>query len=465
MKRLAAILFLLCLVQAASASELSVTTITNNVVIDGDSYFIFPFGNPAPSTGDMLPDYLGNYFSTRYPSHYFRVITLGRSGGTDINNLTNIVPLLIAHTGYRTNDNQSLFFNKATENSYVNSNTTYLSFSNAFQAPGIMSSGDSTLSSVSGWSATHSYDKYAMGDFPAQASDGRIGTRGAESDAATNAGVRLGQGSIDLFHPLLGPATNDYNATGGAILWTSDPDHPGPALHLGALLATINQISTNHVISDCMLDWNTVGIVTTNGCTVTSISKNGNTLTWTRHDDHIRFSWDVPNAATGITNDCRPWFLYQPSDGTNWLFGQGITNLPAGNWQLTAGNIPIGIVSSAVLAGDWNMFTNYVHPEWLQSVESLGMYRDKNGAGRASLIPVNGVGVQAWGSALFTFWGMNHRGDQLIADMTANNDTLMSGFDVPIHNQVQPTNIVYTATLTQVVNVTTATMGTVHWGQ
>jgi len=445
-KRLLTILLLL-LSLGVQAFELNVTTLTNNVGIEGDSYFNFPFGNPAPSTGDMFPDYLATYLQTRYPDHYWRCATFGRSGGTDQDTLTNVLhPFILPWMGYRSNDNQTLLFMKGTENGFVSFATTLNAFSNFFLAPATMSSGNATLGSITGWAATHSYDKYGLGDFPAQQADGRIATRGAESDAATNAGIVFGSGGIDIYHHVKVAFSNDFENTGGANVWTSDPDHPGPVGHMGALLAVVKQITTSTVISDAMLDWNTTGIVYTNGCTVTGISKNGNTLTWTRHDDHIRFAWDEPNAATGITNDCNYWFTLNPADATYFNFGMGISNLPAGNWLITCGGINIGIVSSTVLSGDWNMFTNYLHPEWLQAVEALGLNRDFNGANRVSLIPVNGVNWQAWGSFANSKWQAGDRGDQLIADLTANSDALTNLLN-SIHSQVQPTNLVYTATL------------------
>jgi hypothetical protein len=452
MNRLAAILLFLSLLPAR-AFELAITQSNVNLTLVGDSYFTDPSGT-SPEVAPYTPDYVALYFATRYPTNFIRYLNASRSGGTDINTLTNLLhPYVLPFMGYRSNSYQQIVIIKATENGYVSSNFTYLSFSNFFLAPAIMSAGDSNLVSVTGWAATHPYQFIAMSDFPGEANDGRITTRGAESAAAMNAGTNLGLTAVEVYKQVFGSWTNDYITTGGTnVMWASGgkADHPGAGGHLNGTLAVIKGLTTNTIISDSMVDWNTAAVVSTNNCTVSSISKSANSITFTRHDNFIRFAWDVPNATTGITNDCRNAFNLNPADGTNFLFGMGVTNLPAGNYSVMVGGVLIGNISSAALAGDWNMFTNYLHPEWLQAVEALGLVRDLEYVNRITLIQGSAgdnSGFVSWGSVANTFWNSGHdHGDLLIAAMTLKNDQINTNY-VAIHNQVQPTNLVYTITL------------------
>lgn len=442
---------ILFMVLRMDAFELAITKSNVDFTTVGDSYFYDPSAT-TPNVGGGWNDLTANMLMTRYVTNYWRYYNASRSGGTDIDVQTNrLYPSVFPFNGYRTNNDQRIIVIKATQNGYVSSNATYLSFSNFSLAPATMFLGDGSAVSPAGIAQTMTYQFWFMSDMPSEANDGNILTRGALSEAATNAGIRLATGELDIYYHVYSSWTNDYQQNGGtnvmwALLNTGKIDHPGKGGHLNAALATYKQWHSDTVISDETIDYSTGLSVSTNHCTVSGIMVSGNNISWTRHDDYIRFAWDVPNTTTGITNDCRNAFNLNPSDGTNFIFNFAVTNLPANHtYNVLVGGINIGTKTSAQLAQGVNMFTNYLHPEWLQAVEVLGLERDMSYVDRITLIQGSagdGKGFVSYGSFAATKWQAGDRGDTLIANMTASGDQLKTYTDA-IHIQVQPTNLVY----------------------
>jgi len=68
--------------------------------------------------------------------------------------------------------------------------------------------------------------------------------------------------------------------------------HVGSGGQLSWVFAFLKSITTDTNISTCTVDWNSSTPVATNHCVVSSISKSGGTLTFTRHDDRLPLAFD-----------------------------------------------------------------------------------------------------------------------------------------------------------------------------
>jgi len=451
MKRIFTILFLfysaLCIPLAvrqdsALASDL---VVSNNAIVCilGDSLMI---DQTAPITGYRFPDYVESYFQLNYPNAGIHVFQLSRSGGDMNDVLTNRVQEAgLPLWGFGFNNNQHLGIVQATDNSGLNSNQMYLALSNVFQAPALMSDGDATLVTHTGWTTTNTIQWLGLGDPPSASSDGGPDAQGARNNAATNAGWRLGIRGIDVWNPLSNSWTADFNVNGGTNIqfFSSDSGkggHVGSGGQLSWVFAFLKSITTDTNISTCTVDWNSSTPVATNHCVVSSISKSGGTLTFTRHDDRLPLAFDIPDGT--ITNDCSGAFRLIPGDANFFQFTLQITNLPVGNYSVRSDGIRVASLSNTVLAAGWNMFTNTVGPYWNQRTEVLGRIRDKEHVDRVTLVPGSagdGEGMISFGSNAFAQWGSNKRGDALINSLS-NNVVNVLGFDTLTATAAQPTN-------------------------
>src|SRR6185503_18726072 len=113
---------------------------------------------------------------------------------------------------------------------------------------------------------------------------------------------------VDWWHALLKGFTNDLVTNGGLSAGWQKNGHPGGGAELAMTFAFLKGITTDTNISTAVVDWNSTTPVSTNHCVISSISRNGNVLTFNRLDDRLPFAWDV-NPLLGITNDCMQAFV------------------------------------------------------------------------------------------------------------------------------------------------------------
>ena len=207
-------------------------------------------------------------------------------------------------------------------------------------------------------------------------------------------------------------------------------------------LSFLKQITTDTNISTAVVDWNSSTPVSTNHCVISGISRSGNTLTFTRHDDRLPFAWDV-SPLMGITNDCNQAFVLNPSDGNYFQFTIGIQNIPTGTYSVLIDGQFVGAYSSADLAAGWNMFTNTVGPYWAQRTEVLGRIRDKEHVDRYSRLPGSAsdgqgmISYESFGNMYFT--NSAYRGDALI-NILSNRVANVMAWDALTVQAAQPTN-------------------------
>jgi hypothetical protein len=441
MKTAFTILFLLLAAGRGFAADL---VVSNNAIICifGDSYMI---DDQSPMTGYRFPDYVESYFQLNYPGAGIHCYQVSRSGGNMDDVLTNrLQRIALPLWAFGFNNYQHIGIPQATENGNLSSNQMYLSMSNIFRAPALMSDGDAALNTHTGWTTTNTIQWIGFGDIATESSDGDPVNTGARNNAGTNAGWTLGIRGVDTWNRLVGPWTADYAANGGTnVGWFSvasgKSGHPGSGGGLSWTLAFLKGITTDTNVSNCTVDWGGT-LVSTNHCVVSSVTRSGNTLTFTRHDDRLPMAWDVPDGT--ITNDARGAFNLIPADANFFQFTVQITNLPAGTYSVLIDGISVAALSDAALAAGWNMFTNTVGPYWNQRKEVLGRIRDKEYVNRVTLLPGaagDGQGMVAYGSNAQTQWALNKRGDTMI-DSVSNNVVNVLGLDTLTAAAAQPTN-------------------------
>jgi hypothetical protein len=442
--RLLPILFLLLTLTSARAD----LVVSNNaiIVLLGDSFFT---DDTAPITGHRIPDYLESYFDLTQVGRGIHVFDVSRSGGTMANAKTNGVhPYALPLWGFGFNNYQHIGMLLSTDNGGLSSNQMYLAHADIYQSPTNMSNGDDTLATQSGWASSNRVQWVGLGYPPSESSTGDPVNEAGRNNGGTNAGWTLGALGVDLWNTLAPSWTNDFNANGGTnVQWFPSPKAghfaSGGALSVTfAILRGIPSLASDTNISTCTVDWNSSSPVATNHCVVSTISKSGNILTFTRHDDRLPFAWDVADGT--ITNDASGAFALNPSDADFFKFTLQITNLPAGNYSVLIDGVPVATLTNTALATGWNMFTNTVGPYWAQRKEVLGRIRDKEYVDRVTLVPGSAgdqLGMVSYGSNASTQWGSpnNKRGDVLI-NSVSNNVVNVLGFDTLTATAATPTN-------------------------
>jgi hypothetical protein len=456
---LALFLALVGLNVGAAIPVLTFTTTTNVFGLLGDSYF--KDGDPtAPIVAPYTSAYFYEIWVSQTPSNYSLYENDSRAGENPDGFLTNHINLYtFAMQGYRSNAFDHFLFIKSTDNGgVINSNTYLVSWSNMCQAPRKMSDGSSlTLGTISGWASTASYNIYGLSDFPnfGGTGDPLLTTHGIQSAGATNATTLYGAGSFDILGGVYTSATNDYALYGGYHFWVTNGSKAGHPYRGGPLLAAIHlhqqMFDTN--IASSVVSWTDGSVTSTNHCVITSSSKVGSVLTFTRKDNRTTWAWDAPNIALNITNDVTDAFLMEPAAANYIFYGLKVSGLTSGHiYQLVIGGLTIGTFTSTELAtgpngNGLNLFTNQSTPQWLQAVETLGRIREYEGCNRTNLVirPAgDGVGLVWWQSSVSGAIA-TARGDTLLANTAAFTDRLQTNM-VSVHTQVQPTNLVWQLT-------------------
>ena len=419
--------------------------VNNNAIINifGDSMLV---DSAAPSVGYRFPDFLESYFQLNYPKANIHVYNLGRSGGTMDDMLTNNIQKTgLALWGYQFNNFQHIGIAVSTDNGGLTSNQMYLSQSNVFQAPALMSDGTPNMVAHSGWSASHPVQWIGLGYIPEGGNGSPV--EQARNDAGTNAGWTLGLMGVDWWHSLAPSWTNDFNKNGGLSVGWQKGGHPGAGGQLAMTFAFLKQITTDTNISTAVVDWNSAAPVSTNHCVISSVSRNGNVLTFNRRDDRLPFAWDTPNPMYGVTNDCSQAFVLDPSYADFFKFTMGIANLPAGNYAVLIDGVLVAVLPDTVLSAGWNMFTNTAGPYWAQRTEVLGRIRDKEHVDRYTRVPGSAgdqQGMVSYGSYASSYWTNSaFRGDTLI-NLLSNRVANVMTYDALTAAAAQPTNHTFT---------------------
>jgi hypothetical protein len=435
---------LLCLMPLCIQASI-ITNDNTTLVFFGDSYDTSPF--------HYFGDYLASWVALGHPQFTNHYSSASRGGGSlEEANEDRLERLGLAHWE---SGQKSIGLIMADDNGGYTSNQVQMNLTNTLLSPTNFFNGFA-YTNEGGWCSTQSITWVGIGAIPHDSSDGDSGEV-ARNDAVTNLFMSLGRPFVDMWNPLwTGGWSNDNN--GAQLLGFDSGGHPfaSGSLTMGITIAQkLADVDTN--VSLAAIDFSTGKIVFTNHCVISSISKNGNGITFTRHDDRLPLAFDVPDGT--ITNDCRNAFIAMPQLSNAFWFTIAVTNLPVGNYVVNIDGAPVTTLSSSALAAGWNMFTDWSSnsPYWKQRVAVLALVRLKNGTDPVTLIDhsagmngPNGPDLVNYYSTSQAFWDDGFRGDALVSQLQSISASL-AGIDTLIHNAAQPTNHVFTITPIQTI--------------
>jgi len=424
---------LLLLLLSAGAARASVITNDNNaLVLFESSYDTSPY--------HYFGDWVGSWAALGHPQFTNHWASASRGGaGLQEANENRLERLGLPHWA---SGQRALGLIMADDNGGYTSNQVRMQLTNTFAAPGLFYNG-ALYTNEGGWAAAHSVTWIGIGAIPHDS----VGGDGGESDR-NGAMVRMCSDfsllGIDLWNPMWngGWSADQINSTQLLGFYTGSHPFASGSLTMAILIAqALAGADTN--VSLATVDWNAATVVSTNHCVISSVSRTGGTLTFTRHDDRLPMGWDVPDGT--ITNDCRNAFVAMPALANAFWFSLAITNLPVGIYDVSIDGVKVATLRETDLA-NWNMFNHTVGPYWAQRVEVVGRIRDKNGTDRVTLLDHNaGVGGTSgrdlvnYGSDAQGSWDLGTRGDALTAAL-ASDLTALDGYDKLIHDAAQPTD-------------------------
>ena len=440
MRRILAILFLLPLLGAASFGSI-ITNDNTALVFFASSYDTYTY--------HYFGDYVSSWVSLAQPQYTNHWYSASRSGGSlEDANEDRLERLGLAHWA---EGKRAIGIIMADDAGGYSSNDVRIQLTNTFKAPQLLFNG-SAYTNEGGWASTNTVTWIGVGAIPHDSLDGDSG-EWARNDAVLQMCADYGLQGVDMWHTLWtggwgADATNGTHLTG---FYTGSHPYASGSVTMGIVLASaLAGADTN--VSLATVDWNATAVVSTNHCVISGVSRSGNVLTFTRHDDRLPMAWDVPDGF--ITNDCRNGFVAVPQFSNAFWFTIAITNLPAGNYKVSIDGSQITTLSASALATGWNMFaSDYSSQYWRQRVKVLSLVRLKDGADPVTLIDhsageggPSGLDLVNYASWSRQFWlDPTIRGDSLISSIHFISADL-NGIDKQIHDAAQPTNHIFTIT-------------------
>lgn len=434
----AALVLLFCLLPFCVHSSI-ITNDNTTLVNFGTSYDTYPYHYYA--------DYVSSWVTLGHPQFTNHWISASRSGGSleDANDDRLERMGLPVWAGGR----RAIGLIMADDNGGYTSNQVVTNLENTLLSPTNFFNGFA-YTNEGGWCSTQSITWVGIGAIPHDSPDGDSGEVD-RNDAVTNLFGSQGRPFVDMWNPLwMGGWSNDNN--GAQLLGFYAGGHPYAAgsLAMGITIAQkLADVDTN--VSLATLDFGTGSVVSTNHCVISDIHISGSTMTFTRHDDRLPMAWDVPDGT--ITNDCRNAFIAMPQLSNAFWFTIAITNLPAGDYNVSIDGNQLATLSSSALAAGWNMFTDWSSnsPYWKQRVAVLALVRLKDGADPVTLLDHSAGDVGPDGLDLVNYASNSRerwdneglRGDALVASLSLITSNL-NVIDGKMHDLAQPTNHVFT---------------------
>lgn len=374
-------------------------------------------------------------------------------------------------TPYWASGSQAIAIVREDGNGGYSTNQMLAQLTNTFKAPGLMfyTNKDTPAAyytnfwAAGGWGATNNITFVGCGVIPDNKADGTVNYK-LNDEMLTNYFYQSGFAAISRWGPLnfVGGWSNSVNHVGGEpdyVHWLP-LDHPGNAgqvtMYINDVISLSKQIrnfETN--VWDCMADWSSVSVVSTNHCAMASLSKSGSVLTFSLRLDRMAGGFDVPDGT--ITNDCRDGFLMAPWMGNAIQEIIRITNAPDGLYTIAYGGTNVWTdVPASQLAAGLNNFTNYTGPLWAKKVKILKDICEQEGADPVTLLThsagdqgprgIDHVNFDSNSSQYILTQQTNH-GDAYITLMKPFTDNIRTNYDNVIHADAQQTPFTVTVTL------------------
>jgi len=412
--------------------------------------------------------FLGSFFINYYPQYFVSYRDHSRSGAGNSEMVYDRMPMYgIPDAGACYGKTNGLNFFYVSDNGAdfaggnYDSNSVYGFFKEILQYP--TNAYDRLGVFTNDWSQPNPQNIFQSVVIGAIAYHASNGIPGAEdfSNGARNAALEDGAPYVDSWSNLVSVVTNAY-FNGPNLWWNEFLDHPGNELQLLWTLTTLRSLGVDTNTYTAIIDFNTTTVSSTNHCTVTGLSRNGNGLTFTFHADRMAPGFYVPDG--NITNDCRGAFTLMPSVGNQFCEILRITNLPAGNYELDIDGSNVVTLSAAQLAAGYNQFTNYNGAFWAQKKEILGLMCDLLDVLRSDACtdahPGSNFLIENYESWARARWPTNKNisVDYYIAQMSDRESELQAE-DVLIHAAAQQTNHTFSVKLVPQPILTVAAVG------
>jgi hypothetical protein len=451
----------LAVLSAPPARAHLILTNATRVSTWSDSFARGPFGQRQNF-------FLGSFFINYYPQYFVSYRDHSRSGAPNEEMLTARMPMYgIPDAGASYGQTNGLNFFYVSDNGAdfedgnYDSNSIYGFFKEILQYP--TNTYDRFGNFGNDWTQPNPEQLFQSVVIGVIAYNTQDGIPGAEqySDGARNAALEDGVPYVDSWANLVGVVTNAF-VNGPNLWWGEYLDHPGNELQLIWDLTNLRSLGVDTNTFTAIIDFNAATASSTNHCTVTGLSRNGNNLTFTFHADRMAPGFYVPDDT--ITNDCRGAFTLMPSIGNQFFEILRITNLPAGNYALAIDGSNVVTLTSAQLAAGYNQFTNYNGAFWAQKKQILGLMCDMADVSRADAAsdahPNDNILMEAYESWARARWPTNDNTsvDYYIAQMSDRERDLQAE-DVLIHAAAQQTNHTFSLTFLPTPSLSVSDVG------
>lgn len=415
---------------------------TNSVIADvGDSLKQDSSHSDTNVVGYRWSEYSESAVQLYYPYRRIWWGNFSSSGSTFHNYRITMAATVLAFEAHDFNNYPHYVIVQSTDNGGDGYATRMLAFSNLVTAPLWHTNGVNAMVQLGGWCSSNTYTFLPQADPPEGLPLGSLYLD--HVNAAKDTATAYGGVFIDTLTPLNLTWSNQFYLNNGVnldILQSPDPKagHIMSSGSYGESVPTSDTFITDTNISTGCIDWATGTPVWTNHCVFSSVSRSGNSLFFNRLDLRLPGAMDVPGTnifGKVITNDCTKYFtLVDNSASNHYQFTQGLSNCPAGQYQIYHNGTLVATVSDTELTkpNGWNMYCLFKGRYWDKRSGVLALIRIKDGTDQVTLDPESagfGESLVSYGSYSGSYWPTD-QGDAFIQDMNnVKNPQIATNFN------------------------------------
>lgn len=422
MKRYAAIFSFLFLISKSVQAALIISTATNGLGTWSDSF-------SRSIYGDGWPVMRNSYYINMHPTNWWVIRDHSQSGQGNSNMLViRFQKYGMPDWGYAATNGWNFWnFIHTSGNNPIGSNNIYGIFNLLVQAPWMTYATNGT-SDVS----------YFTNDWPFAASTTNLihpvlvadpsyySANGNPAVQAYNLGARqvatqYGLPLITSFENLVNAETNWVSPTGTGYpantnLFQDPPgyDHNSAVVQCAWAFTSVTNLAEETNCWTAVLDWSGAAVVSTQHCTIGSITKVGNAYTVTGfHADRMGPGYYITDGVQ--TNDCTGTFRISDTTHNNPLMpsitnmffeSTRFVNLPVGRYQVFEDGVHVADTTDAELQAGFNWQWRTTNGAWISQktlgleLQSLLIGWDTNG-----VVSLGNVATKVYENACDTAWG------------------------------------------------------------
>lgn len=419
--------------------------VTNNLIgtFDASSYDTL---NSTTASG--YAGIFGGYFKAAlnniYPFATNMIVSTPRGGATMELQVTNTVPQQCPPIWAFATSNHVVprNFVLVNDNGSYQSNTVYPFGVAYYNTPGQMYNGTAVTNEGLGLTVQHFFlgaNVSANGNSDTSAQSRNLASMQWMKELSLNPiDLWNDAGTNGLFSANLS-ADSDFYFGGG---------HLTPKTALQHFIAVWRGLGLKTNLYSSILDYSAVSIASSNGVTITGLSKTGSTLNWTFKNDCMGPSWDI---LPGISNQVATT-LWTNCPAFGGMFNEIVrfTNLTASStYTYYIDSVPVATASGTAWMAGINMATNAVpaNPFNVQKTAELYFIRDEYGVNHTNGLATHDAGTTLpsgadlinYGTLMFGKWPAEH-GPSLVNDTQTQTDlNAMWARAIVTHNAAQQT--------------------------